>query len=74
MLHFLRALKMRLNQFPHARLLLLRLAHREAAVRAGGQLGVMQVEIGCRLVGDDIAVEIDVSAPLLSPATRATRK
>lgn len=58
----------------HARLLLLRIAHREAAVRARGQLGVMQVEIACRLVDAALSVDMDVSAPLLSPANRTRRK
>lgn len=54
---------------PHARLRLLRLAHREAASRAGAQLDVLSADMIARVVREDdlslLSVDIDVSAPLL---------
>ncbi len=53
---------------PHARLRLIRLAHREAAVRAGGPLGVLQAELSGEVLrrGGEltIAIVVDVSAAL----------
>ena len=55
---------------PHARLRLLRLAHREAASRAAAALDVLQAEMRVRLLTDDgrpvLAIDLDVSAPLVT--------
>ena len=54
---------------PHARLRLLRLAHREAASRAGATLDVMHAEMTVRLLAGGarpvLAVDLDVSAPVV---------
>jgi hypothetical protein len=52
---------------PHARVRLLRLALREAAVRAGAPLGPLHAEVRARVVKEDdggivLAIDIDVSA------------
>jgi len=51
-----------------ARLRILRLAHREAVVRAGAPLDVMQAEIDARVLREAqrwiLSIEVDVSAPL----------
>ena len=53
---------------PHARLKLLRLAHREAVVRAGAPLNVLYAELSAKLIVDDekptLTIAIDVSARL----------
>ncbi len=53
---------------PHTRLRLLRLGHREAAVRATGPLHVLNAEISAKALDRDgellIAITIDVSAGL----------
>jgi len=53
---------------PHARLRLLRLAHREAAVRASGPLGVLHAEMSGEVLNRcgelTIAIVVDVSAAL----------
>lgn len=60
---------------PHARLRVLRIAHREAAARAPGTLGVLQAEMTCRAIGAEdspiIAIDIDVSAEITAPARDA---
>jgi hypothetical protein len=60
---------------PHARLRLLRLAHREAVSRAGASLNVMHAEIVARALVDGacdfLAIDIDVSAALAVDETRA---
>lgn len=54
---------------PHARVRLLRLAHREAASRAGGALDVLHAEMHVRLLHEGghptLAIDLDVSAPLV---------
>lgn len=54
---------------PHARLRLLRLAHREAVSRAGAQLDVLQADMSAHVVREGdvslLSVDIDVSAPLV---------
>ena len=61
----------------HARLQLLRLAHREAVVRAARPLGVLSAELSGRLelraAGPLMVVEIDVSAAIAA-ARRAARR
>jgi len=61
---------------PHARLRVLRIAHREAAARAPGTLGVLHAEMSSRSIGAEdspiIAIDIDVSAEITSPARDAT--
>ena len=55
---------------PHARLRLLRLAHREAVSRASSRLGVLTAEISVTNLGEEkgthavLAIDIDVSAAL----------
>jgi hypothetical protein len=50
----------------HARLRILRLAQREAVVRAGGPLNVLQAEISGRVIREServlLAIDVDVSA------------
>jgi hypothetical protein len=52
-----------------ARLRILRLAHREAVVRASAPLDVMQAEIDARVIREGegwiLSIEVDVSAPVV---------
>lgn len=54
---------------PHARLRVVRIAHREAVVRAGGTLSVVHAEIDARTLlgptGTLLAIDVDVSAEVL---------
>ncbi|MCA9618325.1 MAG: hypothetical protein KC731_04870 [Myxococcales bacterium] len=56
---------------PHARLRILRLAHREAVVRAAAPLEVVLAEIRGRVIGEArgpvIAVDVDVEATFAEP-------
>jgi len=60
---------------PHARLRLLRLAHREAASRAGATLDVLSAELRAEVAmrGNEtwLAIAIDVGAPLVDAAVNA---
>jgi len=60
---------------PHARLRLLRLAHREAASRADGTLDVLSAELRAEVVlrgGQPwLSISIDVGAPLVDAAADA---
>jgi hypothetical protein len=63
---------------PHARLRLLRLAHREATVRSGGALGVLQVEMRGDVERDGdrcrVTIAVDVSAALIANRAIADSK
>ncbi|WP_437747316.1 hypothetical protein WME73_21710 [Sorangium sp. So ce302] len=62
---------------PHLRLRALRVAHREAAARAGGPLGPMQAEIRCGFAPHAAAVSfaltVDVTARVLITTDRTAR-
>lgn len=54
-----------LRHDPHARLLVVRAAHREAWARAGSDLGPIRAEIEIEIVARGVIVSVDVAAPLL---------
>jgi hypothetical protein len=60
---------------PHARLRMLRLAHREAVVRAGAPLHMMAAELSARVLDIDgvptMAIVVDVSADLAEMGSEA---
>jgi hypothetical protein len=56
---------------PHARLLALRIAHREAAARACGTLGPVNAELAIAACARGVAISVEVEARLAGPALRA---
>jgi hypothetical protein len=56
---------------PHARLQMLRIAHREASARAA-QLGVIQAEIRVEIKKRGVMVSIDVAAPIQRRRAKST--
>ena len=57
---------------PHVRLRALRIAHREAAARAGASLGVVRAEVAVTAAPRGVVIAIDVAARLARRAVRAT--
>lgn len=51
---------------PHLRLRVLRLAHREATLRAGGALERVEAELSFSRVGDALQIDVEVEARLSS--------
>lgn len=60
----------RLSSDPHFRLLALRVAVREAAHRAGAEMGPVSAEIAFREAERGVAVTVDIAAPLGAAALR----
>jgi hypothetical protein len=57
----------------HVRLRALRLAHREASVRAPGRLGRLMCEIHITPVRGGVRIDVDVQAPLIERRTEERR-
>jgi hypothetical protein len=53
-----------LRHDPHARLLIVRVAHREAWARAGSALGPMRAEVSVEITARGVIVSVDVEAPV----------
>lgn len=54
-----------LRHDPHARLLVVRAAHREAWARAGSDLGPVRAEMAIEITARGVVVSVEVEAPLL---------
>jgi len=52
---------------PHVRLRAIRLAHREACLRAPGALGRVECEVSVAAHADGLRIDVDVQAPLTLP-------
>jgi len=52
---------------PHVRLRAVRVAHREAALRAPGSLGCLECEVRVEAGDDGLRIDVDVQAPLTLP-------
>ncbi|HZF51563.1 MAG TPA: hypothetical protein VE093_23065 [Polyangiaceae bacterium] len=57
---------------PHARLHIVRIAHREASSRASGQLGPVQAELRVEVTPRGVVVLVDVAAPVLRKRLKST--
>jgi hypothetical protein len=53
---------------PHVRLRALRIAHREACLRAPGSLGCAECEVRVGAGDDGLRIDVDVQAPLTLPS------
>ncbi|MFT3773153.1 MAG: hypothetical protein QM820_47840 [Minicystis sp.] len=62
-----------LRRDPHVRLLVLRIAHREAAARAGGPIGTVHAEIDVAPCARGVALLVEVVARLSRGDLRSTR-
>ena len=57
---------------PHARLHIVRIAHREASSRASGQLGPVNAELHVEITPRGVMVLVDVAAPILRKRLKST--
>jgi hypothetical protein len=62
-----------LGSDPHARLRVLRIAHREACSRASSPLGTLRAEIAIDRRGGRVSIHVEVEAPVLHE-TRARKR
>jgi hypothetical protein len=62
-----------LRRDPHVRLLVLRIAHREACARAGGPLGTVEAEIDVAESARGVSLLVEVVARLARGDLRSTR-
>jgi len=60
-----------LKNDPHARLQIVRVAHREAWARAGSPLGPVRAEVAVAITPRGVMVSVDVTAPVRSSRSRA---
>jgi hypothetical protein len=65
-------LALALENDPHARLHIVRIAHREACVRSPTQLGPIQAELRVEVTRRGVMVHVDVAAPLQRRRARST--
>ena len=59
---------------PHVRLRALRVARREAALRAPGSLGCLECEVRVVAGDDGLRIDVDVQAPLTLPSQLGAHK
>ncbi len=58
----------------HARARIVRLAHREASLRAPGTLGRLQCDIRFEKTSDAVRIDVDVQAPLIGGRKSGVRR